>query len=264
MGERLDVLDQRRPAEVADLAREGRLEAAASRAAPPSTRASRSPRPRCTRRRRSTSSSVSPSSSPAARNSSSAAAAARAGRRVLLAEVDVALGRVERPHREHRRLDHEVRPELHDVAVLDRPRLALVRRSRRRSAAPARARPPPTSPRSGTRRRRIRSAPTPSAPRRSARASGARAGARARRGPRSRRASRRPRPSPTAGPSFVECVTAGTISSPRVMRRGEVAVAETGDLDRAGRRSRRSRAPKQSQTGPVQTRTASVGTCRNE
>ena len=49
-----------------------------------------------------------------------------AGGRVLLAQIDVALGRAERPHREHGRLDHQVRPELHDVAVLDRSRLALV------------------------------------------------------------------------------------------------------------------------------------------
>ena len=47
-------------------------------------------------------------------------------------------------------------------------------------------------------------------------------------------------------------------------RRREIAVTETGDLDRAWRPASSSRAPKQSQTGPVQTRTASVGTCRNE
>ena len=73
-----------------------------------------------------TSSSESPSSRPAARNSSSACWSRVARGRVLLAEVDVALGRVEHPHREHRRLDHQMRPELHHVAVLDRPRLALV------------------------------------------------------------------------------------------------------------------------------------------
>jgi hypothetical protein len=38
----------------------------------------------------------------------------------------VALRRVERAHRKHRRLDHEVRTQLHDIAVLDRAGLTFV------------------------------------------------------------------------------------------------------------------------------------------
>ena len=45
---------------------------------------------------------------------------------VFLAEVDMTFGRIERPHCEHRRLEHEMWPELHHIAVLDRSRLALV------------------------------------------------------------------------------------------------------------------------------------------
>ena len=69
---------------------------------------------------------------------------ARARRRVLLAEVDVALARIEDAHREHGRLEHEVRPKLHHVPVLDRPRLALVGVHDDVARTRARARPPPT------------------------------------------------------------------------------------------------------------------------
>ncbi len=47
--------------------------------------------------------------------------------RVLLAQVDVSLFGLGEAHRDQDALDEEVRPKLHDVAVLDRPRLTLVR-----------------------------------------------------------------------------------------------------------------------------------------
>ena len=46
--------------------------------------------------------------------------------RVLLAQVDPAVLRLREPHRDDDALEEEVRPQLHDVPVLDRPRLALV------------------------------------------------------------------------------------------------------------------------------------------
>ena len=56
----------------------------------------------------------------------SAADEALPRRRVLLPEVDVALVGLREPHRDLDPLDEQVRPQLHDVAVLDRPGLALV------------------------------------------------------------------------------------------------------------------------------------------
>ncbi len=47
-------------------------------------------------------------------------------RRVLLAEVDVRLVRLAEAHRRLEPLQEELRAELHHVAILDRPRLALV------------------------------------------------------------------------------------------------------------------------------------------
>ena len=49
------------------------------------------------------------------------------GGRVLLAQVDEPLRRLREAHRDQHPLEHEVRPQLHHVAVLDRPGLALVR-----------------------------------------------------------------------------------------------------------------------------------------
>src|SRR2546422_7339824 len=45
---------------------------------------------------------------------------------ILLAKIDVALGAVERSHRDQSAFEQQVWPQLEDVAVLDRPRLALV------------------------------------------------------------------------------------------------------------------------------------------
>ncbi len=125
MRERLDVLDQRRAPEVPDLARERRLEPR-----------HRSPALHRLEHRRLLARDVragaddelerQPVEQPRGAKLVERLLESRARRCVLLAEVDVALGRLERPHREHRRLEHEMRPELHHVAVLDRPRLALV------------------------------------------------------------------------------------------------------------------------------------------
>ena len=49
-----------------------------------------------------------------------------ARRRVLLAEVDVRFVRPAEAHRRLEPLQQELRPELHHVSILDRPRLALV------------------------------------------------------------------------------------------------------------------------------------------
>ena len=50
-----------------------------------------------------------------------------AGGRVLLPQIDEPLGRLREVHGDERALEHEVRAQLHHVAVLDRPRLAFVR-----------------------------------------------------------------------------------------------------------------------------------------
>ena len=211
-----------------------------------------------------TSSSESPSSRPAARNSSIACSSRRARSRTPRGGRCSPRSRRATRIASTRRLEHEVRPELHHVAVLDRPRLALVGVD-------------DDVARAGLARDRL-----PLDPGREARAAvpgepgrlqllddplerrHARGGARARRAPRSRRAScRRRRARPPARRS--------SNASPRARSRRRASSQARGRSGRGTRpRSRRastsssSRAPKQSHTGPVQTRTASVGTCRNE
>ncbi len=68
----------------------------------------------------------SPSSRPAPRSSSSADSSRSPRPAVLLAQVDEPLGRLRDAHRDQHPLEHQVRPPLHHVAVLDRPGLALV------------------------------------------------------------------------------------------------------------------------------------------
>ena len=123
--ERLDVLDQRRPAEVAELRRKRRLQPRHPAAALHRLE-----------HRRLLAADVctgpddhvqgQPLEEPGDAVLGDRALEAGPRRRVLLAQVDPAFGGIHRAHRQHRRLEQEVRPALHDVAVLDRPRLALV------------------------------------------------------------------------------------------------------------------------------------------
>ena len=125
MRERLDVLDQRRASEVADLARERRLEPWHCPA----------PFHRFEHRRLLTGDvragadhelEREPVEEAGGRSSSIACCRRSTRCRVLLAQVDVALCRLEGAHGDQRRLDHEVGPKLHHIAILDRAGLSLV------------------------------------------------------------------------------------------------------------------------------------------
>ena len=118
MRQRLDVVDQRRPAEVAGLSGEWRSQPRHS--APPLHRLEH---------RRLLAADVRAGADheldgEAAR--SDRLAQDRARRRVFLAEVDVRLVRLAEAHRRLEPLEEELRAELQHVAILDRPRLALV------------------------------------------------------------------------------------------------------------------------------------------
>ena len=124
MRKRLDVVDQRRAAEVARPARERWPEGSASRGGPPSTRAWPSPPRRCRRpRRRRARGTVHSAGRPSGVRRSPARAVR--GVRVLLAQVDVTLRRV------RDRIAITFPPAsgaagAPDVTVLDRAGLALV------------------------------------------------------------------------------------------------------------------------------------------
>ena len=146
---------------------------------------------------------------------------ALAGGPILLAHVHVALRGLGEAQRDLDALREQVRPQLHDVAVLDRSRLALVgvhdHDPRPREAA--HRRPFPC-------RREARPAVADEARRLQLRDDllGLRAGG---------IAHLVGAEEVDRGPWLAECVTAGTTSSPRISHRRQVAVAEAGNLDRA-------------------------------
>ena len=212
MRERLDVVDQRRAAEVPDLRRERRAQAR-----------HRAPALHRLEHRRLLAGDVRARADDDLEGSAieetcfaellerSREPFARRG--VLLADVDEPGGRVGEAHRDHHALEEEVRPQLHDVAVLDRPRLALVGVD------------------DDVARRRLARDGLPLDPGREARAAEAGEAGRLQllddplvRGELAEQLEAAPRrvvgerlvaaPRPIAGPSLVACVTAGTISSP--------------------------------------------------
>ena len=118
MHERLDVVDQRRPAEVALLRRERRAQARH-----PATALHRLEHRRLLAADVRAGADDDVDVEPACRDR---LAQARARGRVLLAQVDVGLVHLAEAHRRDEPLEQQLRPELHHVAVLDRPGLALV------------------------------------------------------------------------------------------------------------------------------------------
>ena len=125
MRERLDVVDERRPAEVADLRRKRRAQ---PRHRAPSLH-------RLEHRRllaRDVGAGADHELERAALEEPGRAELVervlepRPGGRVLLAQVDLAVLGLGEAHRDQDALEEEMRPELHHVAILDRPRLALV------------------------------------------------------------------------------------------------------------------------------------------
>ena len=191
MRERLDVVDQRRPAEVARLGGEGRSQA--WHAAASFQRLEH---------RRLLAADVGAGAGhdlhghrpeqPGRAELGNCGQQPRSCSRVLLAQIDDRVLGLDEAGRDRHALDEQMRPQLHDVAVLDRPGLALVGVDDDDARARVAGRPSPTCGRWGSRRRRSRPGPTPRAPRAPRRSSVRPAAPRARRAVRSRRASRPP------------------------------------------------------------------------
>ena len=136
MDERLDVVDQRRPAEVALLRREGR----------PQPRHPAAALHRLEHRRLLAADVRAGADDDVHVQPALGDRLVQAGARgrVLLAEVDVCLVDLAEAHRRDQALEQEVRPQLHHVAVLDRPGLALVRVDDHDARGRARGGPRPT------------------------------------------------------------------------------------------------------------------------
>ena len=151
------------------------------------------------------------------------AASRRPRGRVLLAQVDVAALSLGELHRHQEPFEHQVRAELHDVAVLDRARLALVGVHDHDPRPGLAAHRLPLAPGGKARRRRGRPGRMPLA-RASTRSGGSCGGLAGVSG----------RLSPSEGPSFVKCVTGARHRPPRAPR----ARGRAGSCRRACRPAR--------------------------
>ena len=161
--ERLDVVDEGRPAEEPDLRRDRAACGAAGRACPRCFRASPIPRRRYRRRRRAADGSCVLAREPRRFERGDLPLEQHAALRVFVAQIDIDVARLDRPGADQHAFEEAVRIGLEEIAVLEGAGLALVGIDRHQPRLPARRARAPICARWESRRRRARAAPNPRA-----------------------------------------------------------------------------------------------------